>query len=140
MKYTCPVCAFTGLDEPPAYFTICPSCGTEFGYQDLVKGHDELRTQWIATGAKWHSAVIVAPYQWDGMAQLKLAGFIDYSPISGNAQTEIAVVEIGRHSTVLDMPIGSTRINALEYGVGRVVNLLGRVRFASMNSIETARA
>lgn len=136
MNYTCPVCAFTGLDEPPVDFTICPSCGSEFGYHDFIRGHDELRSQWIATGPQWHSSVIAAPPQWDGMEQLRRGGLIDYSSVGMDTQTEIAVVEIGRHSTIVNIPMGSARIDTTEYGVGRIVNLLERLRFTGMNSIE----
>lgn len=135
MKYTCPVCAFTGLDEPPEDFTICPSCGTEFDYHDLIRGHDELRSQWIATGPRWHSSVIAAPFHWDGMEQLRRGGLLEnvsYENVGLGTHTEIAVVEIGRHSTVINTPIGNARIDTIEYGVGRVVNLLGRLRFTGM--------
>jgi hypothetical protein len=136
MKYTCPVCAYDGLEEPPAYFTICPSCGTEFGYQDTLRGHDELRADWIAQGPIWQSSVIATPPQWNGMEQLRRGGLIDYSPVGAGTQTEIAVVEIGRHSAILDLPTGSVRINAKEYGVGRIVNLLAQLRFAGTSSVE----
>lgn len=136
MKYTCPVCAYDGLEEPPAYFTICPSCGTEFGYQDLIRGHDELREAWIADGPVWRSAVIAAPPQWNGMEQLRRGGLIDYSNVGMGTQTELAVVEIGRHSTILNIPTGSARIDTIEYGVGRIVNLLGRLRFTGTDSVE----
>lgn len=135
MNYTCPVCAFTGLEESPAYFTICPSCGTEFGYHDFVRGHDELRSKWIGTGPQWHSSVILAPPQWDGMEQLRRGGLIDYSPVSMDTHTEITVVEIGRHSTIINIPRVSASIAVVDY-VGRVVNLIGGLRFAGTNSIE----
>src|SRR5258708_2852446 len=138
MSYTCPVCAFTKLDEPPAYFTICPCCGTEFGYQDLIRGHDELRSEWIATGPRWHSSVIPAPYRWDGMEQLRRGGLIDYTPVGMDTHTEITMVEIGRHSTIINMPMVSASIYAIDYGVGHIVNLLGRLRFTGSNSIEAS--
>ena len=138
MTYQCPVCAFAGLDEPPVDFTICPSCGTEFGYHDFIRGHDELRSQWIATGPKWHSSVVPAPPQWNGMEQLRRGGLIDYSPVGMNTHTEITVVEIGRHSTIINIPMVNASIDAIDYGVGRVVNLLGRLRFAGTNSIEAS--
>lgn len=133
MNYTCPVCAFAGLDEPPEDFTICPSCATEFDYHDLIRGHDELRSQWIGTGPQWHSSVIPAPFKWDGMEQLRQGGLIDYASVGTDTQTEIAVVEIGRHSTVINIPTGNARIDAIEYGVGLIVNLLGRLRLTGLN-------
>lgn len=138
MKYTCPVCAFTGLDEPPDDFTICPSCGTEFDYHDLIRTYEELRSRWIATGPAWHSSVIPAPFQWKGMEQLKRGGLLEYEDVSYEnvglgTQTEISVVEIGIHSTVIAMPTGNARIDTIEYGVGQIVNLLGRLRFTGMS-------
>lgn len=56
MRHTCPVCFYDELDEPPDNnFDICPSCGTEFGYDDFNASHDELRKRWIAGGCKWWS-------------------------------------------------------------------------------------
>lgn len=133
MNYTCPVCAFTGLDEPPDDFTICPSCGTEFDYHDLIRPHEELRSQWIATGPVWHSSVIAAPFRWNGMEQLRRGGLIGYENVGAGTQTEIAVVEIGRHSTFIEMPTGNARIDAVEYGVGFIVDLLGKLRFGGLH-------
>ncbi len=50
--YICPVCEYGGLEEDPKTrtFEICPQCGTEFGYQDCVTSHEELRKRWIAEG------------------------------------------------------------------------------------------
>ncbi len=47
--WTCPVCGFAGLAEPPVdptgspTYSICPCCGTQFGADDLDKPHAELR-------------------------------------------------------------------------------------------------
>jgi hypothetical protein len=48
-KHTCPVCAYPDLGGP-AYddtgcptFEICPCCGVEFGYNDILTPHAELR-------------------------------------------------------------------------------------------------
>jgi hypothetical protein len=131
MKYTCPVCAFDGLEEPPAYFTICPCCGTEFGYHDFVRGHDELRATWIATGLRWHSTVISAPIRWNGFAQLKTAGFIDYEPVGADVPTQIGIVEIGQSSSIVSSPDwGSVRINSVQYVIGTVLDRLVNPRFA----------
>lgn len=53
--HVCTVCSYDKLDEPPENFSICPSCGTEFGYHDEFESHDELRQRWIASGSKWWS-------------------------------------------------------------------------------------
>jgi hypothetical protein len=44
-QYSCHVCGYSMLDEPPydkygcATYTICPCCGTEFGYDDSLTEH-----------------------------------------------------------------------------------------------------
>ena len=51
--YTCPVCFFDSMTDPPQDYNICECCGTEFGSDDEERSHGELRTEWIALGAKW---------------------------------------------------------------------------------------
>jgi hypothetical protein len=68
--HSCPVCGYDGLSEPPANFTICPSCGTEFEYFDSFSSHAGLRERWLDGGAKWWSRVDREPLGWDPMAQL----------------------------------------------------------------------
>ncbi len=70
-QYTCPVCGYGELAEPPYDYTICPSCGTEFGYTDSTRTHQELRQQWIASGRHWHSRVTPRPINWDADKQLE---------------------------------------------------------------------
>jgi len=80
MKHTCPVCGFAELAEPPydsagcASFEICPSCGTEFGYDDAKTSHEELRTRWLSAGGHWSSQTMAAPPAWNAKEQLKAAG------------------------------------------------------------------
>lgn len=50
----CPVCGY-GMKFPASDFHICPCCGTEFGYDDAVLSHAELREEWIGAGSKWFS-------------------------------------------------------------------------------------
>ena len=73
----CPVCGWSKLEEP-AYdetksssFEICPSCGTEFGYQDANKTHAELRKEWIEKGMSWWSNTTEKPADWNPQEQLK---------------------------------------------------------------------
>jgi len=81
VAHTCPVCGFGGLTSPAydnahcASFEICPSCGTEFGYHDASKSHAQLRRAWIAAGACWSSRAVAPPVDWNGIVQLKAAGF-----------------------------------------------------------------
>ena len=55
MTYTCPVCAYDQMDQPPSGWNICSCCGTEFEYDDASRTHEELRRDWVQNGAKWFS-------------------------------------------------------------------------------------
>lgn len=82
--YTCPVCGYPELAEPAydAYdcssFEICPSCWTEFGYDDFYADrnradvHLMMRKKWLADGAPWHFGT--PPENWDPLDQLRKAG------------------------------------------------------------------
>ncbi len=75
MNYLCPVCGYDELDAPPINHSICPCCGTEFGYHDRGRTHQELRSNWIMRGARWWSPVDPLPPNWNPLAQLLRAGF-----------------------------------------------------------------
>ena len=75
-KHTCPVCGYQ-MSRPPVDFSICPSCGTEFGYQDVGASFAELRKEWIGSGANWHSEVETQPKDWNPYLQLISAGLVD---------------------------------------------------------------
>jgi hypothetical protein len=72
----CPVCGYPDLAEPPrdetglSTFTICPSCGTEFGYDDATLSHQALRDAWKNSGMKWWSAGCKPPPGWDPVVQV----------------------------------------------------------------------
>jgi predicted RNA-binding Zn-ribbon protein involved in translation (DUF1610 family) len=74
--HVCPVCGYAGLEEAAydeqncASFEICPSCGTEFGYQDATRSHADLRSAWVQNGMRWASRSVGAPPNWDPVAQL----------------------------------------------------------------------
>jgi hypothetical protein len=78
MPYTCPVCGFPGLTEPPmsrsggGSYEICPSCGFQFGVDDEDRGETYAgwRARWVADGMPWRSAS-PAPAGWDPRAQLR---------------------------------------------------------------------
>jgi hypothetical protein len=70
MNYTCPVCGYNELELPPADFTICPSCGMEFGYHDATASLEELRQRWIGRGAPWTSQTMPPPLAWNAWVQL----------------------------------------------------------------------
>jgi hypothetical protein len=76
-KFICPVCGYADLDDAPydeygcSSFSICPCCGTEFGYDDQATSHEALRQQWISSGMRWWSANTQPPTDFDPVAQLK---------------------------------------------------------------------
>jgi hypothetical protein len=63
------------MREPPRNFAICPSCGTEFGYDDAKRSHVDLRVAWIEAGTPWFSTASPPPFQWNAWTQLRAAGF-----------------------------------------------------------------
>lgn len=82
-NYKCPVCGYPELSEPsyddfdcPSH-EICPSCGTEFGYDDAAKDVSlrqakwrSLREKWVSSGMKWFSRYDPIPNGWDPMKQV----------------------------------------------------------------------
>lgn len=78
-NYTCPVCGFPKLTEPPrtraggGSFEICPSCGFQFGVSDDDRGHTYAawREKWRGEGMKW-SSTNAQPGGWDAMTQLEM--------------------------------------------------------------------
>ena len=68
--HICPVCGYDRLTDPPLNFTICPSCGTEFGYDDAFASHAQLRAQWLRNGPRWWSPVDPRPDNWDPYLQV----------------------------------------------------------------------
>lgn len=81
MTYICPVCGYNQLLAPPSEYTICPSCGTEFEYDDFTASHAELRQRWIAAGMPWHSRRLPPPPGWNPVSQLLRAG---YNPLTSH--------------------------------------------------------
>ena len=73
MKYTCPVCGWPELEEPPENHMICGCCGTQFGYHDANMSHGDLQGAWIARGMPWFDGQ--PPAGWDPIAQLETAGY-----------------------------------------------------------------
>lgn len=82
--YSCPVCGYDGLDEPPyidndvftGSFEICSCCGFQYGVDDLDKGmtHEAYRNQWIKEGAPWFSRLTIKPSNWNLRQQLMSIG------------------------------------------------------------------
>lgn len=80
MEYQCPVCGYPGLNETPydkygcPLYGICPCCGTEFGYDDSLTAHSDLRKKWLTSGSKWWSTATLPPRNWNPTEQLRAAG------------------------------------------------------------------
>jgi hypothetical protein len=90
MKYMCPVCGYPDLEDKPINHEICPCCGSQFGYDDYLKTHAELRQEWLDGGAKWF-LVGYEPYGWNAYIQLQNAGFIKVGNAPSTSSSQIAV-------------------------------------------------
>lgn len=93
MSYLCPVCGYPELARPPLDDTICPCCGTHFGYHDFSFTHDELRARWIERGARWFSRTQPAPSLWNPFVQLAAARMASFEAHGGKeeSRTQTAV-------------------------------------------------
>lgn len=80
---TCAVCGyqldFVAWIGPSPSHRTCPSCGTRFGFHDMLAGgdpgalaaeHRRLRERWLRKGAPWSSASLPPPPHWDQERQL----------------------------------------------------------------------
>jgi hypothetical protein len=71
--FTCPVCYYDRLEDPPADYNICECCGTEFGLDDDGRSWEELRAEWLGSGARWFFEQ--PPPFWNPYMQLFRANF-----------------------------------------------------------------
>ena|SRR3990172_8798305 len=74
---SCPVCGYDQLEFPPANFSICACCGTEFGYDDRLLSHEQLRNKWIDEGCRWFDQGEPQPPNWSAYEQLLRASLIE---------------------------------------------------------------
>lgn len=95
-RYLCPVCGYNKLEHPPEDYFICPSCGTEFGYDDFTATHDELRRRWLNRGAPWFSSFTAPPENWNPVIQLLngRVGFVVETPRETTSLERI-VIRVG---------------------------------------------
>lgn len=77
---TCPVCGYDRLEFPPANFSICGCCGTEFGYDDRVLAHGQLTQKWVDAGCPWFDPDEPQPEGWNEWKQLIDAGLGRFVP------------------------------------------------------------
>jgi len=94
--HICPVCGYDRLTEPPLNFSICPSCGTEFEYDDAFSTHAQLRAAWLRGGAKWWSPVDPQPPNWDPYSQVNMA----IEPLAGPILWKLIWQSIERHDAI----------------------------------------
>lgn len=80
--FLCPVCGYADATAPAFdgkqgswSQEICPSCGTQFDYDDDHKSHAELRAEWLARQAPWFSNR-PKPDRFDPLGQLERAGLL----------------------------------------------------------------
>ena len=92
---TCPVCGFDKLSRPLEQFDICPCCGTEFGYDDSALTHEQLRIQWIRSGADWWSETTEPPADWNPIVQLIEGKILPVKPASENDSIETTTTFVG---------------------------------------------
>jgi hypothetical protein len=71
----CPVCGYEKLLQPVEENPICPSCYTEFGFDDEKQTFQKLRQNWIDAGMPWKAInVEPAPDDWNPIKQLRNIG------------------------------------------------------------------
>lgn len=80
--YTCPVCGYPALEEPPrsrsggGSYEICSSCGFQFGVTDDDQGftYEQWRERWRKQGMPWDKNASAPPPGWDPVDQLRNIG------------------------------------------------------------------
>jgi hypothetical protein len=85
--FMCPVCGYDQLPAPAADYEICPSCATEFGYDDFTRSPAELRSDWLDAGAPWRATWLPEPPSWDGLQQLLGSGILGLDSNTSEAST-----------------------------------------------------
>lgn len=100
--YTCTVCGYPGLDGPPTDFRICVSCMTEFGYDDFLRSHADLRVRWMQEGLQWRGPLDYRPANWSPYDQLTNAGLAMTEP--GHTYV-VTTYGVSSGDTVSDDPV-----------------------------------
>lgn len=76
-EHTCPICGYGGdLEFRPRDYQICGCCGNEFGFDDRVLSHEQLRSMWIQKGCPWFDPEEIRPIGWNAYDQLQSARLI----------------------------------------------------------------
>jgi hypothetical protein len=71
--------------------SICPCCGTHFGYHDYATTYEELRLRWISRGAPWFSHARRPPVGWSAFTQLLNSGFATETGAPAESETVVEV-------------------------------------------------
>lgn len=94
-EHTCPVCGYSDdADFYPRDHQICGCCGTEFGYDDRVFTHRQLRSRWIAAGFPWFDPAEPRPLNWNAYLQLLNAGLVQFAVENNTTNTQQRIVEV----------------------------------------------
>lgn len=105
--HLCPVCGFDALIRPPRSHMICPCCGTQFDYDDVLFTLEDLRWRWLASGPEWWSHSTPPPPGWRWQEQLARVGGTDRFKISGlGAMTGHVSSRLQHPAGVSSFPIG----------------------------------
>jgi hypothetical protein len=103
MKFRCPVCLFPDMPYPPEDYHICPCCGTEFGNDDALYSHEQLRGAWADADAPWFFGD--PPPLWNPWKQLEDAGQFDEIPWLSKVKVQSSVFNIAvQHLLTGDSP------------------------------------
>jgi hypothetical protein len=113
MSIMCPICGYPDIREPSLKWSICPSCGTQFGLTDRGRTHDEIRAMWIAGGARWHSSVVTRPPNWSPLQQL---ANINYKPTSEDVRAMVSRTEV---ASVALKPSSVVRVRYVAVGISQ---------------------
>ena len=81
----CPVCGYGYLSQDAVNHGICPSCGTEFGYDDVSLSHEALRAEWLRGGAPWFEDSTKPAQDWDPWRQIMEAFYRPVLRSRGNS-------------------------------------------------------
>lgn len=109
--FQCTVCGFPSLPNKPADHEICPSCGTQFGYDDYTTSHAELRAKWLAAGANFFIKAL-EPHKWNPYRQLQEAGLL----IAKEKETKTTTgAKTGTPHGYTEVPVDGARFNLRRY-------------------------
>ena len=111
----CPVCGY-GMEEEPTSYTICPSCGTEFGLHDGNASILALRRNWLQSGPKWWSSTDPQPENWNPVEQL--AAYLRGARIT-NPRLQMQNIYLGTpvmagHPFIVKQPNSESKMTTVE--------------------------